>query len=221
MKDPKVSIIVPIYKVEKYLTNCIETLVNQTYKNIEIVLVDDGSPDGCPKMCDEWATKDSRIKVVHKQNGGLMNAWKDGVTVSTGELIAFVDSDDYVELEYVEVLVDTLIKNNADISVCDYYDSCENEKIVRILYLTEGDSERYLLQCKTLQLSFEIEMNKELSEEIKSDCRKKELAGYWVYYQETPQYIQAYFGYQNNLYLISSDTEDNLFRIIENLKEIN
>ena len=100
MKDPKVSIIVPIYKVEKYLNNCVETLVGQTYKNIEIVLIDDGSPDNCPQICDEWAKKDSRIKVIHKKNGGLMNAWKDGVVASTGELIAFVDSDDFVAYHF-------------------------------------------------------------------------------------------------------------------------
>ena len=131
MTNPKVSIIVPIYNVEKYLNQCIETIVRQTYKNIEIVLVDDGSPDNCPNIIDEWSLKDSRIKVVHKRNGGLMNAWKDGVLISSGELISFVDSDDYVEYTFIETLVNTLIKNDADISVCDYCDVNEGERTLR------------------------------------------------------------------------------------------
>ena len=144
---------------------------------------------------------------IHEMFDGAEAEYGDITVIKPTETKTYSSVEEFAKDEGIEILYPSWLP--------------ENEKIVRILYLTEGDSERYLLQCKTLQLSFEIEMNKELSEEIKSDCRKKELAGYWVYYQETPQYIQAYFGYQNNLYLISSDTEDNLFRIIENLKEIN
>lgn len=90
------SVIVPIYKVEQYLDECVESIVNQTYKNLEIILVDDGSPDNCPQMCDEWTRKDGRIKVVHKKNGGLSSARNAGLDVATGEFVSFVDSDDFI-----------------------------------------------------------------------------------------------------------------------------
>lgn len=101
---PKVSIIVPVYNVEKYLDRCINSLVNQTLKEIEIILVDDESPDNCPEMCDNYAKKDSRIKVVHKKNGGLGFARNSGLDLATGEYFAFVDSDDYVDLDFYEKL---------------------------------------------------------------------------------------------------------------------
>ena len=89
-----ISVIVPVYKVEKYLDRCVESIVNQTYRNLEIILVDDGSPDNCGAMCDVWAAKDSRIKVIHKKNGGLSDARNAGMAVSTGQYIGFVDGDD-------------------------------------------------------------------------------------------------------------------------------
>ena len=96
-KEELISIIVPVYKVEKYLDFCIQSIVNQTYRNLEIILVDDGSPDNCPRICDEWAQKDQRITAIHKENGGLMSAWMAGVRESRGEYLCFVDSDDWVE----------------------------------------------------------------------------------------------------------------------------
>lgn len=100
-----ISLIIPIYKVEKYLDECITSIVNQTYKDLEIILVDDGSPDLCPQMCDEWAKKDSRIKVVHKKNGGLSSARNAGLKAAAGEYIGFVDSDDYVDETMYEDLM--------------------------------------------------------------------------------------------------------------------
>ena len=91
------SVIVPIYKVEEYLDRCVESLVGQTYSDIEIILVDDGSPDKCPEMCDFWAVKDSRIRVIHKENGGLSDARNAGLAAATGDYVAFVDSDDYID----------------------------------------------------------------------------------------------------------------------------
>ena len=87
--NPLISVIVPIYNVEKYLARCVDSIVNQTYKNLEIILVDDGSPDRCPQMCDDYAEKDSRIKVIHKKNGGLSDARNAGMAVATGEYISF------------------------------------------------------------------------------------------------------------------------------------
>lgn len=94
MKISLVSIIIPVYKVEKYLDNCINSVIDQTFKNVEIILVDDGSPDNCPQMCDEWALRDSRIRVAHKENGGLSSARNTGIKYSTGEYLYFLDSDD-------------------------------------------------------------------------------------------------------------------------------
>lgn len=110
-----ISIIVPVYNVEKYIDRCMTTLLGQTYKNIEVILVDDGSPDGCPKLCDEYAKKDSRVKVVHKENGGLGYARNSGLDIATGEYIAFVDSDDYVTEDMCEKLMSAAMKYNADI----------------------------------------------------------------------------------------------------------
>lgn len=114
MTHPKVSIIVPIYNVEKYLDRCMNSLLNQTLKDIEIIMVDDGSPDNCPKMCDEYAKKDVRVKVIHKQNAGLGYARNSGLDVAIGEYIAFVDSDDYVELNMYETLYETATEKDCD-----------------------------------------------------------------------------------------------------------
>ena len=102
MTEPLVTIVVPIYNVEKYLDRCLNSIVAQTYKNLEIILVDDGSPDQCPQMCEEWKVKDSRITVVHKANAGLGMARNTGIDYATGEYIFFFDSDDYIALDTVE-----------------------------------------------------------------------------------------------------------------------
>lgn len=117
---PKVSIIVPIYNVEKFLDRCIQSLVNQTLNDIEIILVDDGSPDNCPKMCDEYAQKDSRIKVIHKKNAGLGYARNSGLEIATGEYVAFVDSDDYVDTTIYEKLYNETICFKYDIVYCGF-----------------------------------------------------------------------------------------------------
>jgi glycosyltransferase involved in cell wall biosynthesis len=97
-----VSVIVPVYNVEEYLDRCVESIINQTYQNIEIILVDDGSPDRCPQMCDAWAEKDNRIKVIHKKNAGLGMARNTGIEHALGEYICFFDSDDYIAVETIE-----------------------------------------------------------------------------------------------------------------------
>lgn len=115
MNNQLVSIIVPIYKVEEYLDECIESIVHQTYPNIEIILVDDGSPDRCPQLCDEWAKKDNRIKVIHKENGGVSSARNAGINLAKGEWIWFVDSDDTAQINAIEELAEYL--NAADLIV--------------------------------------------------------------------------------------------------------
>ena len=127
--EPLISVVIPIYKVEKYLNKCIDSVMNQTYDNLEIILVDDGSPDNCGKMCDDYAEQDSRIKVVHKENGGLPSARNAGIDVATGEYITFVDSDDFIHEKMVETLYNNLVSTDSDISVCGFLIINEEEPV--------------------------------------------------------------------------------------------
>ena len=119
--DYLVSVIVPIYNVELYLSKCINSIINQTYSNLEIILVDDGSTDNCGIICDKYAKEDNRIVVIHKSNGGLSSARNAGLDASNGELIGFVDADDYLELNMYEKLIENMNQYNSDIAICDYY----------------------------------------------------------------------------------------------------
>ena len=123
----KISIIVPVYKVELYLEKCVNSIINQTYKNLEIILVDDGSPDNCGAMCEELAKVDNRIKVIHKENGGHSSARNVGLDIATGEYVAFIDSDDWIEPDFVEVLEKLLTENDADFSVCGMHNEYTEE----------------------------------------------------------------------------------------------
>lgn len=118
MDQPLISVIVPIYNVKEYFDRCVESIVNQTYKNIEIILVDDGSPDNCPQMCNEWAEKDTRINVIHKENGGLSDARNAGLKIATGEIVSFIDSDDWIELDMFEKMLNRMIEDDSDIVSC-------------------------------------------------------------------------------------------------------
>lgn len=121
---PQISVIVPIYKVEQYLERCVDSILNQTFTDFELVLVDDGSPDNCGAICDEYAKKDERIVVIHKENGGLSDARNTGIEWalknSDSEWITFIDSDDWVHIDYLEYLYNSAKKNNTDISVCHF-----------------------------------------------------------------------------------------------------
>lgn len=117
-KLPLISVIVPVYKVEAYLDKCISSIVGQTYKNLEIILVDDGSPDRSGEICDSWAAKDDRIRVIHKANGGLSDARNAGMTIATGDLMGFVDSDDWIGPDMYWLLYDNMRKHDSDISAC-------------------------------------------------------------------------------------------------------
>ena len=113
-----VSIIVPVYKVEQYLVRCVDSIIKQTYRDIEIILVDDGSPDNSGKMCDYLALTDARVKVIHKENGGLSSARLAGFKAAKGKYIQFVDSDDYIEHTMTEKLVSCMEKQKPDMSLC-------------------------------------------------------------------------------------------------------
>lgn len=130
--NPLISLIVPVYNVENYLERCFHSLVNQTYTNLEIYLVDDGSTDSCPQLCDDYAKKDSRIKVIHKENGGLSDARNVAIDVCSGEYILFVDSDDFIALDTVELLYSTLAENDADISTIGYINYYDSDAVIPI-----------------------------------------------------------------------------------------
>ena len=146
MENEKISVIIPIYKVEKYLDKCVESVVNQTYKNLEIILVDDGSPDNCPKMCDEWAKKDNRIKVIHKPNGGLSDARNAGLDNMTGKYVTFLDSDDYLDSAFCKTLYDLIKKYNADFAAAflKWFSDDPNEPMPSDVYLNAEYVEKYV-----------------------------------------------------------------------------
>ena len=115
-----ISVIIPIYKVEKYLQKCIDSILAQTHTDLEIILIDDGSPDKCGQICDEYALKDNRIKVIHKENGGLSEARNAGLDVATGDYIGFVDGDDYIAVNMFEKLYECIINDNTDMVICNF-----------------------------------------------------------------------------------------------------
>lgn len=115
-----ISVIVPVYNVSKYLNKCVNSIISQSYKDLEIILVDDGSTDGSSEICDEYVKVDSRVRVIHKENGGLSDARNAGINVAQGEYFVFVDSDDYIDRNMISVLYENIVKYQADIAVCDY-----------------------------------------------------------------------------------------------------
>ncbi len=129
MNDILVSVIVPIYNVEDYLPKCIDSIICQTYKNIEIILVDDGSPDSCGQICENYKKKDSRIKVIHKENGGLSDARNAGISIASGCYYIFIDSDDYIHECMIEILVEGVVSTGSDIAVCSFGNVKEDDKI--------------------------------------------------------------------------------------------
>ena len=175
--EPLISIIIPVYKVEKYIHKCIDSVLNQTYHNIEIILVDDGSPDKCPEICDQYAKKDLRIKVIHVANGGQSAARNRALDIINGQYVSFIDSDDYVSKDFVYKLYQRMIKDNSDIVMCDYYsvdlndnklekkDFSEN-KIVNENDFWQMESTHYYMHCVAL-------WNKLFKREIWSSLRLK------------------------------------------------
>lgn len=118
--NPLVSIVVPVYNVEQYLDVCLQSLVDQTYANIEIIVVDDGSSDSCPQRCDDWQMRDGRIRVIHTVNAGVSAARNKGLSIASGEYVCFVDSDDFVETSYIETMLKNAVLYQADIVFCGY-----------------------------------------------------------------------------------------------------
>ena len=179
MKNDLISIIIPVYKVEKYLEKCIESVLKQTYTNLQIILVDDGSPDNCGKICDEYAKKDSRIEVIHKANGGLSDARNVGISKAKGRYIGFVDSDDYIKEDMYEILLNLIKKYDADVSICNLYDVIDGNECIRnkengIREYSRIDILKEILLDKNIQsYAWNKLYKKELFDEIKYPIRKK------------------------------------------------
>lgn len=127
-----ITVVIPVYNVEEYLDRCVSSVVNQTYTNLEILLIDDGSPDKCPQMCDEWAEKDSRIRVIHKKNAGLGMARNTGIENATGEYICFFDSDDYVAADTIEKAHNAISDHNADVAIFGLCDIDSKDNVIRM-----------------------------------------------------------------------------------------
>ncbi len=127
----KISVIIPVYNIEKYISRCLKSIINQTYDNLEILVIDDGSKDNSGKICDNYAKKDKRIKVIHKENGGVSSARNLGLDMATGDYIAFVDGDDYIDNRMYEILLNNLVNTSSDISICDFVTtSVDDDKTV-------------------------------------------------------------------------------------------
>ena len=156
MEKDLISVIVPVYNVEKYIKRCIDSIINQKYTNLEIILVDDGSPDNCGKICDEYAKKDNRIKVIHKENGGVSSARNAGLEVANGKYITFVDADDWVEHQYIEQLARVMIEKQADYVTCGYNRvyANQNEKINYSGRIIEYTPKEYLVKLLNVQLGY-------------------------------------------------------------------
>lgn len=123
--NPLISVVVPVYKVEKFIHECVDSVIAQTYKNLEIILVDDGSPDSCPAICDEYAEKDGRIKVIHQQNGGLSAARNSGIKIARGSYVSFIDSDDCIQPIYIEQLYNMITECGTMISACRHSETMD------------------------------------------------------------------------------------------------
>jgi glycosyltransferase involved in cell wall biosynthesis len=179
MEKDLISVIVPVYKVEKYLEKCIESVLKQTYTNLQIILVDDGSPDNCGKICDEYAKKDSRIEVIHKANGGLSDARNVGISKAKGRYIGFVDSDDYIKEDMYEILLNLIKKYDADVSICNLYDVIDGNECIRnkengIREYSRLDILKKVLLDKNIQsYAWNKLYEKELFDEIKYPIGKK------------------------------------------------
>lgn len=173
--NPKISIIVPVYNVEQYIHKCVDSILNQTFENFELILVDDGSTDNCGRICDEYATKDDRIVVIHKKNGGQASARNKGIDAAKGEYIGFVDSDDWIEIDMYEILYGICSSNNCDMANCSSIIHSKEKKIINgghsLIIHDKEDAMKTMLEGK---LYDEVLWSKLIKHEIFDDIRLKE-----------------------------------------------
>lgn len=171
MNGAKISVIVPVYKVEPYLRKCLDSIVGQSHKNLEIILVDDGSPDRCGAICDEYAAQDGRVRVIHKENGGLSSARNAALEAATGEYIGFVDSDDWIEPDMFDYLLRGMQRYRADVGVCGVIEEYPKRQACRGWDRVEAfgreDGIRLLLQSGTFQSMWDKLWKRELFEGVR------------------------------------------------------
>lgn len=175
------SVIVPVYNVEKYLSQCAESVLCQSYKNFELILVDDGSQDSCPAICDRFAKQDSRVKVVHKKNGGLVSARKAGAKIAQGEYAVAVDGDDWLALDYLEKVNQVIEQTNPDVIRFGFFEAYDNGKIIshkvsdfRIGYYNRSQIEKIIFPCLIYGVTSRKFPHQVWGESIKMELYKKE-----------------------------------------------
>ena len=206
-----ISIIIPIYNVEKYLEKCLDSILNQTYKNLEIILIDDGSTDNSPNICNSYCEKDKRIKIIHKNNEGVSSARNKGIELSKGKYIVFIDSDDYVSNEHIEVLYDCIISNNVDLVISNLIDISEDGII-----LNNEEKESFLMnkdQCLKELLSEDNFYHlccgniyrKDLLEKIRFNCKYRIAEDLDFLYRYIKQISSAYFLSKNTYYYLKRE----------------
>lgn len=211
MKNDMISIIIPIYNVEKYLEKCLDRILNQTYKNLEIILIDDGSTDNSPNICNSYCEKDKRIKIIHKNNEGVSSARNKGIELSKGKYIVFIDSDDYVSNEHIEVLYDCIISNNVDLVISNLIDISEDGII-----LNNEEKESFLMnkdQCLKELLSEDNFYHlccgniyrKDLLEKIRFNCKYRIAEDLDFLYRYIKQISSAYFLSKNTYYYLKRE----------------
>ena len=211
MKNDMISIIIPIYNVEKYLEKCLDSILNQTYKNLEIILIDDGSTDNSPNICNSYCEKDKRIKIIHKNNEGVSSARNKGIELSKGKYIVFIDSDDYVSNEHIEVLYDCIISNNVDLVISNLIDISEDGII-----LNNEEKESFLMnkdQCLKELLSEDNFYHlccgniyrKDLLEKIRFNCKYSIAEDLDFLYRYIKQISSAYFLSKNTYYYLKRE----------------
>lgn len=232
-----VSVIVPIYNVENYLNKCIESIRNQSYKNLEIILVDDGSPDNCGVICEEYTKADSRIKVIHKSNGGLSDARNCGIEASTGEYLLFVDSDDFIHMDMIRILYEGLKAKNAKVSVCSYqcveedeiisYSENYSDTVQPILMTKEHlyDSKYYINKRVEFIVAWNKLYHRSLFEEVrypKGKVHEDEFTTYkLLYYAKEVVYIDAplYFYVQRKSSIMGQKIGEKRLLILDAISE--
>lgn len=223
MYDKKISIVVPVYNVEKYLHKCIKSILRQTYENLEIILVNDGSTDKSGEICDYYKIIDKRIKVIHKKNGGLSDARNVGIDISTSEYITFVDSDDYISKDMCEYLYNLISIYKADVSICGFYEAHE-EKIIepiykeRLLIMDSKDGIKEILKEKNFNTAAWAKLYKtSLFKDIRFPYGKisEDLFTIYKIFDSSSKII---FGYEPKYYYMQSP--NSIMRSSFNLKKL-
>ena len=186
--QPKVSVVVPVYNTKKYLSECLQSITSQTYKNLEIIVVDDGSTDGSDKICDYFSSKDRRIKVIHKKNEGVVVARKTGYEMATGEYLATVDSDDWIEPTMYQDMVEEILKENVDfvsVGYCrEYADGIKKTSTQTKKYIILDNSHSQDILKETITGTRSCLVFMQWSKLVKADIQKK-------VFSAIPNYLQT------------------------------